>query len=101
MVAGVAKFSELVDGIVKLGGLAAVVYLIVRLTPTMRERGFTAKIFGNEVTLNGATHAVETLSANFEKQIDDLRQIVESSEGTASRSLGEAAGPLAGPGIRR
>src|SRR4051812_17808672 len=42
----------------------------------MKSRGFSAKVFGNEVRLNGPTDAVETLSDAVEKQIDDLRHHV-------------------------
>jgi CheY-like chemotaxis protein len=68
-----ASFSDIVDGVVKLGALVVVVYAVFQLLPTMRQRGFTASIFGNEVSLHGPTEAVETLSGTFEKQIDDLR----------------------------
>ena len=68
-----AKFADLADGIVKLGALVLVAYALIHLVPAMRQRGFTATIFGNEVKLNGPSEAVETLSENFKKQIDDLR----------------------------
>jgi CheY-like chemotaxis protein len=68
-----ARFADLVDGILKLGALVLLAYALFRLVPTLRERGFTAKIFGNEVHVDGPSDAVEKLSLNTERQIDDLR----------------------------
>jgi CheY-like chemotaxis protein len=85
------SFSDLVDGIVKLGALVLVAYALTRLLPVMRQRGFTAKIFGNEVQLNGPTEAVETLSATFKKQIDDLRAQVTALQSPGATTGLEAA----------
>jgi CheY-like chemotaxis protein len=67
------RFADLADGVVKLSAVVLVAYALIKLLPYLGQRGFTAKIFGNEVKLNGPTDAVETLSATFKKQIDDLR----------------------------
>jgi CheY-like chemotaxis protein len=96
------RFAELVDGIVKLGAIVLVAYALVRLVPAMRQRGFTATIFGNEVKLNSPSEAVETLSSNFEKQIDDLRAQVEALQDgrRTERTVGPDRPPSSGPGVR-
>jgi CheY-like chemotaxis protein/acetolactate synthase regulatory subunit len=88
-------FSDLVDGVVKLGALVLVAYALTRLLPVMRQRGFTAKIFGNEVKLNGPTDAVETLSATFKKQIDDLRAQLTALQSHGQTTALEAAEAMA------
>lgn len=91
MLEAAVGFSDLVDGVVKLGALILVAYVVVRLLPVMRQRGFTAKIFGNEVELNGPTDAVETLSETFKKQIDDLRAQVTALQSHGETTVLEAA----------
>lgn len=88
------SFSDLVDGVVKLGALVLVGYALARLLPALRERGFTAEIFGNKVQLNGPTDAVERLSTAFEKQIDDLRAQVTALQSPGETSALEAAEAL-------
>jgi CheY-like chemotaxis protein len=97
----VVKFADLVDGVLKLAVFALAVFAVVRLLPEMRRRGFSAKVFGSEVTLNGPTDAVETLSDAIEKQIDDLRtQVTGLQSAATSRGPGGLVTPSGEPANR-
>jgi CheY-like chemotaxis protein len=92
VVEATVKFADLVDGIAKLAAVVVVAYALVRLVPAMREHGFTTTMFGVNVKVNGSSEAVEKLSANVGKQIDDLRnQITALSAGTAGAPSRSAA----------
>jgi CheY-like chemotaxis protein len=91
----VVKFTDVVDGVFKLAALALVAYVLIRLLPTMRERGFTANIFGTQISLHGPQHAIETVAETFKKQVDDLRAHIADLERPAERP--RPARPQVGP----